>query len=210
MGARILVTGFVAFGRHVLNPSEEAVRRLADALPGEAVVSTRVLPVTYHGAFEPVRDALDSGQFTAALLLGLGAGRAALDFERFAVNWRGTAQPDNEGVRMDGEPIDADGPAAYFATVPTEELVAAARGAGAPAAASSHAGTFICNQVLYQTLRHCDRRSLACRVGFVHLPSLPEQVEDEEPSLDLSRTVAGLRAALSRLASMPPPLIDSD
>jgi len=202
---RLLVTGFEPFGGHPVNPAERLVRRLADAPPQGGVVSTRVLPVVYRGAFAPLREALESERFHAALLLGLGAGRATLDFERFAVNWRGSSTPDNDGLRVAGEKVDLAGPAAYFATVPVEELVVAARAAGAPAAASSHAGTYICNQVFYQALRHCDLASLRCRVGFVHLPYLPEQASAGEPAVSEDAMAAGLAAALEHLASLHQP-----
>jgi pyroglutamyl-peptidase len=164
------------------------------------VISTRVLPVAYRRAFQPVAEALDSERLRGALLLGLGAGRATLDFERFGVNWRGGTMPDNDGIRIGGEQIDPAGPAAYFTTLPVEDLVAASRAAGAPTSVSSHAGTFLCNQLLYQTLRHCDRADLKCRVGFVHLPLLPEQAAANEPAVSEDAMIAGLRAAITCLA----------
>ena len=200
MKARLLCTGFEPFGAQNVNPSERMVRLLADSAPPGTVISTRVLPVAYRRAFAPVAEALDTERFHAALLLGLGAGRATLDFERFGVNWRSSAQPDNDGLRIEGEHIDPAGPAAYFATLPLDDLVAASRAAGAPAGVSSHAGTFLCNQLLYQTLRHCDRHDLATRAGFVHLPLLPEQVTGGEPSMPEDCMIAGLRAALALLA----------
>ncbi len=201
---RLLVTGFEPFGPHLVNPSERMVRLLADAAPDGLVLSTRVLPVSYRRAFAPLREALESERLHATLLVGLGAGRSTLDFERFAVNWRGAGHPDNDGLRVTGEKIDSIGPAAYFTTVPVEDLVAAARAAGAPASVSSHAGTFLCNQVLYQSLQHCDRMSLRCRLGFVHVPFLPEQASAGEPAISEEAMFAGLRAALECLAKLPP------
>ena len=193
------MTGFEPFGGDLVNPSERIVRRLAaDSLPG-AVISTRVLPVAYRRAFAPLAEALDTERFTGALLMGLRAGRGTLDFERFGVNWRGSAGPDNDGLRIEGEPIDPAGPAAYFATLNVQDLVAACHGAGAPAAVSSHAGTFLCNQVLYQTLRHCDRHDLATRAGFVHLPLLPEQATKGEPAVAEEAMFAAIRAVLTVL-----------
>jgi pyroglutamyl-peptidase len=199
MRARLLVTGFEPFGGHALNPSERLVRALAGKAPDGVVVSTRVLPVAYRRAFLSVAEALEAERLQAALLLGLGAGRSTIDFERFAVNWRGTSQPDNDGVRITGEKIDPAGPAAYFATLPVDDLVSACRAAGAPAAVSSHAGTFLCNQIFYQALQHCDRMNLRCRVGLIHLPLLPEQASAGEPAMSEQSMVAGLTAALERL-----------
>jgi pyroglutamyl-peptidase len=200
MKTRLLVTGFEPFGGRSANPSQRMCRVLADAAPPGATVAARVLPVSYRRAFAPVAEALDGGRFRAALLLGLGPGRQTVDFERFAVNWRGGASPDEDGLRVDGEKIDPAGPAAYLATAPVDELVVACRAAGAPSSASSHAGTFLCNQVFYQTLRHCDRADLTCNAVFVHLPLLPEMASAGEPAMSEESMAVGLRAALAALA----------
>jgi len=175
---------------------------LADAAPAGAAVTSRVLPVAYRRAFAPVAEAMDGVRPHAALLLGLGAGRPSIEFERFAVNWRGGAALDEDGLRVDGEKIDPAGPAAYLSTAPVDELVVACRAAGAPAAASSHAGTFLCNQVYYQTLRYCDRHDLACHVVFVHLPLFPEMAAAGEPAVSEETMTAGLRAAVAALTAV--------
>jgi pyroglutamyl-peptidase len=213
MTARILLTGFEPFGEHRLNPSERVLRPLAAAAPGGAIISTRVLPVSYASAFVPVRDALDAERFDAVILLGLGAGRSAISYERVAVNRRGSTTPDNDGVRVDDERIDEAGPAACFTTIPVDDLIVASLAAGAPAEGSDDAGTFLCNQVLYQTLRHCDRNALRVRAGFVHLPLLPEQAQDDEPALAEPLLIAGLAAALEalgRCSTPPEPAEDAD
>lgn len=170
MPARVLLTGFEPFGPHAVNPSEVLVRRLAAAPPEGVRLTTRILPVAWNRAFGPLRTALLRGKFDAVLLTGLAATRDRLEFERFALNWRAAPSPDEDGVSDEGSPIDPAGPAACFATIPIDDLVAACRETGAPARTSNHAGTFLCNQVLYQTLRLCDREDLRCRVGFLHLP----------------------------------------
>lgn len=205
MPARVLLTGFEPFGSHAVNPSERVLRPLAAAAPGGAVISTRVLPVRYRDAFTTVREALDHERFDAVLMLGLGSTRRVLAFERVAVNRRGSPLADNDGVLLGDERIEQHGPAACFSTVPVDDLVAAARSAGVPAAGSDDAGTFLCNQVLYQALRHCDRYALRLRAGFVHLPAFPENVEEGDPSLPQSALVAGLSAAVEVIAGLQPP-----
>jgi len=200
MKKRLLVTGFQPFGGRVVNPSERMCRILTAAAPNDAAVSVRVLPVAYRRAFAPVAEALDEGRLSAALLLGVAPGRSAIDFERIAVNWRGGAQPDEDGLHVAGEKIDPAGPAAYFATAPVDDLVAACRAAGTPTGVSSHAGTFLCNQVFYQALQHCDRGDIKCNVVFAHLPLLPEMAAAGEPALSEESMAAGLRAALMALA----------
>lgn len=205
MSVRLLVTGFSPFGTHAGNPSERLVRLLADDAPPGVVLSTRVLPVLYDLSFAMIQDVLETERLHGALLLGLGAGREDIQFERFAVNWRGSPTFDNGGRQIDGEPIDPAGPAAYFSTVPLEQMVSACSIRGVPASISSHAGTFLCNEVLFRALRLCDVASLRCRVGFAHLPFLTGQAGiGDDPHLPESVQLAGVRAALECLAGMPP------
>jgi len=205
MPARLLLTGFEPFGPHSVNPSERVLRPLAAAAPGGAVISTRVLRVSYRDAFAPIREALDHERFDAVLLLGLGATRRVISFERVAVNRRGAVLADNDGVHLDAARIEPHGPTACFSTIPVDDLVTATRSRGVPAAGSDDAGTFVCNQVLYQTLRHCDRNRLRVRAGFVHLPAFPEQVNAGEPCLPETSLLAGLSAAIEVVAGLPPP-----
>jgi pyroglutamyl-peptidase len=197
--AKVLVTGFRAFGPHAENASETVVRRLAADPPAGLGLETLVLPVEYARAVGPVRDRLDAGGIRAVLHLGLAADRPTLEFERFALNWRGAESADVAGVRLDGAPIDPAGPAAYLATAPVDDLVGVCRAAGVPVRTSQHAGTFLCNQVLYQTLRLADLRGLRLRAAFLHVP-VPGP--DRSGISDLVRAVT---AAARRLAELPPP-----
>lgn len=198
---QILVTGFRPFGGHAANPSETVARRIAASPPAGARVESAVLPVEYARAFLGVREALDRLRPAAVLHLGLAADRKTPEFERFALNWRGAAGPDEAGARIEGEPIDPAGPAAYLATAPVDDLVAACRAAGVPCRASSHAGTFLCNQVLYQTLRWADLTGAPLRAAFVHLPNPAPPGTEGFPEDDLVRGVA---AAVACLAALPP------
>ncbi|MCE9634795.1 MAG: pyroglutamyl-peptidase I [Planctomycetes bacterium] len=200
MPLRILLSGFKKFGGLGGNPSEDAVRRIAADPPHGVAIETIVLPVEYGRAFEPVRSALESGRVDVAVHLGVAATRTAVEVERFALNWRGGAQADEAGIVLAGERIDARGPTALESTLPVEALAAAIRRTGVAAQVSSHAGTFLCNQFRYQTLRHAQIRKLGVRAAFIHLP-LP--APDGHPG-DLAAITAGVVAAL-REATEPEP-----
>ncbi len=207
MGSRILVTGFEPFGAFGENPSSHILPQVAAAPPPDTAISTRILPVSYRRAFTPVRQTIEQERPHAVVLLGLRAGAEGLEFERLGVNWRESTAPDNDGVVSAGEKIDVTGPAAYFSTLPIADLVDAAEGEG-PAVGSGHAGTYVCNHTLYQTLRYCDRAGLNCRVGFVHVPLLARQAlaaGKGQPSMPEDRLVAAVRTVIEHLAALPNP-----
>ena len=95
----------------------------------------------------------------------------------------------------------AGGPDAYFATIPTREIVDALREQGIPAQLSYSAGTFVCNNLLYCALHESERSNPAPRCGFVHVPYLPEQTKDgNAPSMGLEMMVKALETAAEVIA----------
>ena len=95
----------------------------------------------------------------------------------------------------------AGGPDAYFATIPTREIVDALREQGIPAQLSYSAGTFVCNNLLYCALHESERSNPAPRCGFVHVPYLPEQTKDgNAPSMGLEMMVKALHIAVEAIA----------
>ena len=187
---KLLITGFDSFGENTINPSWEAVRNLPDQI-GEYILCKLQIPTVFGGASKLVLEKAAQFQPDLILCVGLAGGRDAVTPARIAVNIRDARIADNEGNQPLGEPVIANGPAAYFATAPVEKMAAAIRNVGIPAAVSNTAGTFVCNDTLYTLLHHYAGTSV--RVGFVHVPYLPQQ---GAPSMPLEQTVAALTAAI--------------
>ena len=190
---KLLITGFDPFGEHSINPSWLAVQNLPDQV-GEYVLCKLGIPTVFGVAAETVLQAAVAFQPDVILCIGLAGGRDAVTPERIAVNIRDARIPDNAGNQPKGEFVAADGPAAYFATVPVADMALAIRDAGIPGTVSNSAGAFVCNDTLYALLHHY--AETATRVGFIHVPNLPEQ---GAPSMPLENIVAALTAAISVL-----------
>ena len=132
------------------------------------------------------------------LALGQAGGRTGITVERVAINVDDARIPDNAGVQPIDQPIVADGPAAYFSTLPIKAMVAALREREIAASVSQTAGTFVCNHVFYGVRHHlADRPDV--RAGFVHVPWLPEQAAARpgEPSLPLAVQVEAVRMLIA-------------
>ena len=157
------------------------------------------MPTVFGLAGDTVWEAIARERPDAVLCVGQASGRAALTPERAALNLRDASIPDNAGNRPVDEPVVPGGPAAYFTTLPVREMAEAIRRAGLPAAISSSAGTFVCNDLLYTLLYRIEREGLPIRCGFLHVPCLPEQAAEGTPSLPLEDTVRGLAAAVAAL-----------
>ena len=163
-------------------------------------IAVAILPVDRWRGPAVVLSAIEMHRPDVVLSLGQATGRSAISIERVAVNLMDYRIADNVGHVATDEPIVADGPAAYFATVPVREMLAAVHQAGVPAELSLSAGTYLCNQVLYAVLHHLDQTGR--RAGCIHLPMLPEQAAAQSrptPSMALETMSRGVQAALSAI-----------
>ncbi len=198
---KILLTGFEPFGGSNVNPSLQIVRSIATSPPMDIELQIAMLPVDRITGPSTAVVAVESFRPDVVLCLGQATGRDALSIERVAINLMDYSLADNAGVVVTDEPIILNGPAAYFVSVPVRNLLSAVHAAHVPARLSTTAGTFLCNQVLYVLLHHVAVNTLQTRVGFIHVPALPEQVvEQTVPSMSLETMITGVRAALECLA----------
>ena len=192
----ILITGFAPFGGEHINPSWEAVRLLAPQIGGWQLHKL-LLPVVFGCAAEQVLAEAAALQPDVILCIGQAGGRDAVTPEKLAVNLRDARIPDNAGNLPVDEPVVPGGPAAYFSTLPARQMAEAVCAAGLPGRMSCSAGAFVCNDLLYTLLHRC--HGTAVRIGFIHVPYLPQQAKDGAASLPLEDIVRALTAAIESL-----------
>lgn len=191
---RLLITGFEPFGGEKINPSWEAVRRLADKIGGYTLHKLCV-PVVFGKAAECVLSAAEEIQPDAIISVGQAGGRASITPELVAINLRYAGTPDNEGNRPEDEPITEGGESAYFSTLPVRKIAEAITEAGVKSEVSYSAGAYVCNDLLYRLLAEYDGAGVG--VGFIHVPYITEQ--NKEPAMSLDGIVKGLTAAIETL-----------
>ncbi|MDA0409884.1 pyroglutamyl-peptidase I [Levilactobacillus brevis] len=194
---KLLITGFDPFGGEQTNPAIEAVKRLPAVIAGATVVPLEI-PTVFGTCAEVVRQAIITEQPDVVLSVGQAGGRSALTPELIAINLDDGRIPDNAGFQPVDQPIQPNGPAAYFTQLPVKAMAQAIRQAGLPIHVSTTAGTYVCNHIMYevQHLRATEFPQL--QAGFIHIPFLPEQVVQRSgvPSLSLTDDVRGLTAAI--------------
>jgi pyroglutamyl-peptidase len=191
---RLLATGFEPFGGSAVNPSQQ----LLEVLDGD--VATALLPVSYARAADALRDAVREAEPDVVICFGQADGGTGISIERFAHNLDEATTTDNDTAPGSGAPIDPAGPAAYPSTLPVDELVAALRAEGIPAAPSRDAGGFLCNHVFYVLMSLLTARPQAIG-GFVHVPLLPEQALTEgAASMPLETLVRAARVIVGECA----------
>jgi pyroglutamyl-peptidase len=212
-----LVTGFAGYGGRGRNPSGETAKALDGRTIDGLKVVGRVLPVSYAKLQPLLQGLFEELKPRVAISVGLWPGEPTIRLERVGINVADFEIPDNEDAFLSGAPVNDNGDAAAFATLPLRAIEADLLAAGIPARLSATAGTFLCNATLYTIARLAQALQPRALAGFVHVPYLPEQAAEllvatrEErklelhqradlASMDLSMMIRALEIALAAAA----------
>jgi pyroglutamyl-peptidase len=193
----VLITAFEPFGEWRTNASWQCLVNFTRDLPLEPKIVTRLYPVDFAAARTRLCRDLSAG-YDIVLHLGQASGRATIDLEMFGLNIGGKPGEDKSNFRV----LESDGPAAYRSDLPLLDWATKLRQRGIPAQVSYHAGTHLCNAMLYWTHYFAERDGYATRAAFVHVPLEPSQVVDADRSLasmPTSMTATALRCIVNEI-----------
>lgn len=202
---RILITGFEP-NDEGLNASEKVIVSMQNDLPETLTnyrqcIDFKVMPGDTNRLGQIVEGTLS--KTTPDICIGIGQARGynQIALERMAKNLRYFTTPDKAGNTPKGESIIPDAPVAYWSTLPEQNrLVSLLRSQNIPVRISNDCGTHLCNQIFYHFLHWQASHNANMKVGFVHIPALPEQVIQhwpESPFMPMAMT----RQALSLIIS---------
>ena len=197
---KILVTGFDPFGGEKINPSLETVKRLPGEIAGAEIIKLEI-PTVCGKVLEVIEKAVVEYDPDVILSIGQAGGRADISIARIGINIDDFRIPDNEGNQRTDEPIDPQGPDAYFVKVPVKAMAERIRERNIPASVSNTAGTFVCNHVIYGVCRLIDLKYPGKISGFIHIPYLPEQVLEKKnmPSMSREMMAEAVTAAIEAI-----------
>jgi len=187
---RVLVTGFQPFGGHETNPSGT----VALALAGPRIHAA-ILPVDFTDTRRAVEELLEE-PWSAVVMLGLAANRSHLGLEKVAINYR-QRMPDTTGQLPTVPEVVPGGPAAYFSTLPIEQLAEKLSAADLPVEISLSAGGYLCNEAFYVGRHRLEGTTTPC--GFIHLPPTPD-LEGSGAPMNLEDQVRAIRIVTEHLA----------
>lgn len=195
---RILLTGFEPFHEYNINSSWSLVDSFENTTSGIECIKL-LLPVEFRVVSSIVPKMLK--QYKPDIVLAFGqCTDDSIRIERVALNLDDARTADNSGYTPIDELIHADGKNAYFSSLPIKVIQHAVVAKNIPAVISNSAGTYVCNHLFYELLYWCDKLSLPTKIGFVHLPRLPEQVIDtQNPSMPLQQMQIALHEIIKIL-----------
>ncbi len=199
---RALLTGFSAFGGEEVNPSYLALNNLPKQI-GDVEIITAEIPTVFGQSLTVLKQLIDEHQPNFVICFGQAGGRFAVTPEVVAINLDEARIADNQGRQPSGQKIKSDGQNAYFSTLPNKAIIQALRAENIPAKLSYSAGTFVCNHLFYGLMYSIEKRNLAMRGGFIHLPFIASQVinKDNQPFMELDKLTKAIEIIVETVAS---------
>lgn len=183
MNRRLFLTAFEPYDRWEENASWLALVEYTKAVTPALDVTTRLYPVDFAEVRRRLDEDLDA-EYDYAIHLGQAPGTARVRLEAVGLNVGGDTREPAESYT----PLMAGGPAAFWSQLPLAEWARVLKQAGIPATLSYHAGTYLCNATHYLSHFFAERKGLATKSAFVHLPLTDSQAAREK----------------SEIASLPP------
>jgi pyroglutamyl-peptidase len=180
----VLLTGF--------GPFPGVARNASAALAGELACLARrrhpqvqffehVLPVDWNEAPLALSQLLLAHRPAIALHFGVSARATGFVLETLARNIT-TSAPDVSGRHAASDILIAGDRPQRTTTLPVRRILRSLVDAGYPAHLSQDAGRYLCNAVMFHSLRHAVRAIPGTRAGFIHIPATLDPGVQGEPS----------------------------
>ncbi|WP_155592914.1 pyroglutamyl-peptidase I [Lysinibacillus cavernae] len=166
---KILLTGFEPFLDYKINPTMQIVEALDGIkIDGYAIVG-RIMSVDFQQSAGQLKQFIEEVKPQIIISLGLAGGRFKITPERIAINVK-DGEPDNNGYTPVDESIYEDGADAFLTNLPIRNMVNRLQAEGYPAEISNTAGTYLCNNIMYEGLVYAQQHE-GVHAGFIHIPA---------------------------------------
>lgn len=166
---KILVTGFEPFLDYKINPTMQIVKALNGKKIDSYDIVGRILSVDFQQSAEQLKQHIEEVKPQIIISLGLAGGRFKVTPERIAINVK-DGEPDNNGYTPVDERVHEEGADAYLTNLPIRSMVNRLQAEGYPAEISNTAGTYLCNNIMYEGLAYAQQHE-GVRAGFIHIPA---------------------------------------
>ncbi len=167
----VLVSYFDPFGKAPSNNSETVAKLIvskakAMGLPFDIKICE--VQTKFDVSFDELKDCVNKMSEKPVLVVGLGETGCEMKVELMARNLDRTKGPDNAGEERRNTPIVPNAPMAVGLKYPLPEMYCSLNIADRKEIAiSNNAGSFVCNNLAYQTTWLEDELNF----GFIHVPS---------------------------------------
>jgi pyroglutamyl-peptidase len=195
----LLFTAFVPFDGGKTNSSQIILSELKRLNWGDKFYFLLDVPVSFTKAWPYILNKIESlPHIQTVIAFGQAEPRTKITCEHVALNYIDARIPDNDGHSPQKGPINANGPDIYWSTInwnnidlPNDMIEP-----------SYHAGTYVCNFVMYKLLEWSKANSK--NASFIHIPLLDTQTDfsfEKYPiRLETNHAVRALDTVLKNLS----------
>jgi pyroglutamyl-peptidase len=180
----VLLTGFGPFPGVERNASAELAAELArrgPRLSKKLRFVFEVLPVDWQLAPVRLTDMLGQHRPAVALHFGVSARATGFVIEKHAYNATKDIVDESGQHAALNVLVPGDRPR-RTATLPVRRVVRTLNALGYPTELSSDPGRYLCNAVMFHSLRYAARTEPRMRTGFIHIPATLDPGTSGEPS----------------------------
>ena len=195
----ILITHYDPFGSKKANNSEKIAKLVIKELRQKNIqVKLCKLRTVYDKAYDEVLDCINSMPTRPTHLISLGEGPCVgIKIETRAVNLK-NGMSDNDGVQYSGQLIYPNENDSLGVTLPVQKAFCALPPKQRKKVyISQDAGTFVCNNVLYHSLRNLNIPS-----AFIHVPQTACMRRGSNSNKSLSVIIRNMIISMAK--EMPP------
>lgn len=189
---QIIVTGFQPFGPYEFNPVEESTKYFDGKQVDEYNIKGIVLPCTYFGAFQNLKEAIAEINPEAIISTGLSSSVKGIRFEKTGRNNMNGKYADDEGYSPNNVPIIRGGKEFLNTNSSNHTLANILHNKGIPTEVSTNADNFICNSLIYLTSHYLQTTNSNTKNAFIHVPwtdNYKDKIELEPHKIMISKEV---------------------
>ena len=188
------MTGFEPFGGSEINSSILACMKIDNSIILEHSIEVSEIPLRYND-IKPIIVRLIKKIKPSIVICTGQSPRHGISIERVAINIADVSKSAyNCGTSPKNEILEKGAPAGYFTSLPIYQIKEDLEKNKIPVNISNSAGTYGCNQIFFHLMHFINEENLKIPAGFVHVPSLPEQVVGKNiPSMSLELISEALR-----------------
>lgn len=198
MSKKIILTGFEPFGGSDINPSIMACQVFNNKIIDGYKIKAIEIPLRYN-EIKPIIERILTKEKPEIVICTGQSPRSVISLERIAINIASLEKSVYScGEKPMDEILEVNGKEGYFSTLPIRNIKECLEENKIPCEISNSAGTFGCNQIFYHLMQFINNYEINIPAGFIHVPSLPEQVIGKNsPSMTLELIIHALEIAMT-------------
>lgn len=180
MGQVAILAGFEPFGSYPVNPTADLARELDGREIDGVLIKGIVMPASYHFCHVEVIHAAREMDACRIVSFGLASWAPKIKIEQVGENWMASRYADCDGIQVDGKRLYPFEQAYRYVNSDTDKLKSVFEANGVDCQLSQDADAYVCNAMIYSTLRDIELYEMTVPYVHMHTPWTYRNLRDVE------------------------------